>query len=333
MDVNTENTAVVEDSLVKSVHQLQAMADDYLREIDAQPTDSYAYGELRSLISDFCNQTEVYGTENEFHNLAVHLAKSNLEDLACKVLDRGLKMHKNVDLLADYLQYGLRCGYKDKCKEYYGVLKRIPKRIWTWRGFSFSIEYLQYKLDNDAVSEKEIDKIVKEIENIADEYIKRFPYSEDSYLVRARVYQTVKDNPDKELGILNECLENIKVCSRVALRCADIYFERGEYAKALERVQRALADANRTQGSINEGYGYYLAGLCKISMLSKDKSKVEATDIEDIYAEFNSALLDFGWEIDRTYKEIIVKKTRNLRSRYSVEIPYNYEKLIENIED
>lgn len=333
MDVNTENTAVVEDSLVKSVHQLQAMADDYLREIDAQPTDSYAYGELRSLISDFCNQTEVYGTENEFHNLAVHLAKSNLEDLACKVLDRGLKMHKNVDLLADYLQYGLRCGYKDKCKEYYGVLKRIPKRIWTWRGFSFSIEYLQYKLDNDAVSEKEIDKIVKEIENIADEYIKRFPYSEDSYLVRARVYQTVKDNPDKELGILNECLENIKVCSRVALRCADIYFERGEYAKALERVQRALADANRTQGSINEGYGYYLAGLCKISMLSKDKSKVEATDIEDIYAEFNSALLDFGWEIDRTYKEIIVKKTRNLRSRYSVEIPYNYEKLIENIGD
>lgn len=333
MDVNTENAAVVEECLVKSVHQLQAMADDYLREIDAQPTDSYAYGELRSLISDFCNQTEVYGTEDEFHNLAVHLAKSNLEDLACKVLERGLKMHKNVDLLADYLQYGLKCGYKDKCKEYYGVLKRIPKRIWTWRGFSFSIEYLQYKLDNDTVSEKEIDKIVKEIENIADEYIKKIPYSEDSYLVRARVYQTVKDNPDKELDILNECLENIKVCSRVALRCACIYFERGEYAKALERVQRALADANRTQGSINEGYGYYLAGLCKISMLSKEKNKVEASEIEDIYAEFNSALLDFGWEIDRTYKEIIVKKTKNLRSRYSVEIPYNYEKLIENIED
>lgn len=333
MDINTENTVVAEESLVKSVHQLQAMADDYLREIDAQPTDSYAYGELRSLVSDFCNQTEVYGTENEFHNLAVHLAKSNLEDLACRVLERGLKMHKNVDLLADYLQYGLRCGYKDKCKEYYGILKRIPKRIWTWRGFSFSIEYLQYKLDNDAISDKEIDKIVKEIENIADEYIKKIPYSEDSYLVRARVYQTVKDNPDKELDILNECLENIKVCSRVALRCADIYFERGEYAKALERVQRALADANRTQGSINEGYGYYLAGLCKISMLSKEKNKVEPGEIEDIYAEFNSALLDFGWEIDRTYKEIIVKKTKNLRSRYSVEIPYNYEKLIEIIED
>ena len=333
MDVNTENAAVVEESLVKSVHQLQAIADDYLREIDAQPTDSYAYGELRSLISDFCNQTEVYGTEDEFHNLAVHLAKSNLEDLSCKVLERGLKMHKNIDLLADYLQYGLKCGYKDKCKEYYGVLKRIPKIIWTWRGFSFSIEYLQYKLDNDTVSEKEIDKIVKEIENIADEYIKRFPYSEDSYLVRARVYQTVKDNPDKELDILNECLEKIKVCSRVALRCAYIYFERGEYAKALGRVQRALADANRTQGSINEGYGYYLAGLCKISMLSKEKNKVEAIEIEDIYAEFNSALLDFGWEIDRIYKEIIVKKTKNLRSRYSVEIPYNYEKLIENIED
>ena len=126
-----------------------------------------------------------------------------------------------------------------------------------------------------SASEKEIDRLVKEIEAIAEEYIKKIPYSEDSYLVRARVYQTVKDDPDKELEILNECLEKIKVCSRVALRCADIYFERGEYAKALERVQRALADANKTQGSINEGYGYYLAGLCKIAMLPKEKYSIE----------------------------------------------------------
>ena len=333
MDINAEDRIITEENLIKSVHQVQATADDYLREIDAQPTDSYAYGEIRSLISEFCNQAEVYGTENEFHNLAMHLAKSNLEDLACKVLERGLQIHKNVDLLADYLQYGLRCGYKERCTEYYNILKKIPKRIWTWRGFSFSIEYLQYKLDNEAASEKEIDRLVKEIEAIAEEYIKKIPYSEDSYLVRARVYQTVKDDPDKELEILNECLEKIKVCSRVALRCADIYFERGEYAKALERVQRALADANKTQGSINEGYGYYLAGLCKIAMLPKEKAKVENSAIEDIYAEFNSALLDFGWEIERTYKEIIIKKTRNLKSRYNVEIPYNYEKLIENIEE
>mgnify|MGYP000410676393 FL=1 len=68
-------------------------------------------------------------------------------------------------------------------------------------------------------------------------------------------------------------------------------------------------------------------------MLPKEKAKVENSAIEDIYAEFNSALLDFGWEIERTYKEIIIKKTRNLKSRYNVEIPYNYEKLIENIEE
>lgn len=331
--METLNNNMIAFESVKTVHQAQAIAEEYLREINAQPTDTYAYGEIRDLINTFCGQDSICGTEEEFHNLAVNLAKSNLEDLSCIVLERGLKMHKNVDLLADYLQYGLRCGNKEKCTEYYNVLKKIPKRIWTWRGFSFSIEYLQYKLDNETSTDKEIDKLVKEIESIADEYIQKFPYSEDSYLVRSRIYKTVKDNPDKEIEILKECMEKIKVCSRVALRGADILFERGLYDEALVCVQRALNDANRTQGSINEGYGYYLAGLCKISLLPKNKSEVDKKDIESIYEEFNAAFLNFGWEIDRTYKDIMVKKTKSIKTRYDVEIPYIYEKLIENIEE
>lgn len=331
MDTVGENTVSFE--TIKTVHQAQAVAEEYLREISAQPTDSYAYIEIRELIDTFCNQDELCGKEEEFHNFAVNLARSNLEDLSCRVLDRGLKMHKNVDLLSDYLQYGLRCGYKDKCAEYYATLKKIPKRIWTWRGFSFSIEYLQYKLDNEVTTDKEIDKTVKEIEAIADEYVKRFPDSEDSYLVRSRVYRTVKDNPNRETEILQECLDKINVCSRVAIRLAEILFEKGIYDEALAAVQRALNDANRTQGSIDEGYGYYLAGLCKISLLPKEKIKVQKSDVESIYEEFNSALLNFGWEIDKTYKDIIVKKTKIIKTRYDVEIPYLYEKLIEYIEE
>jgi len=333
MDTTVRKEETIENGYIKTVHQARAAAEDYLGEINAQPADSYAYGEIRSLVEEFCSQDDVYGTAAEFHNFSVDLARANLEDLSCMILEKGLKLHKNVDLLSDYLQYGMKCGYKEKCAEYYKVLSKIPKRIWTWRGFSFSIEYLQYKLDNEAASDKEIDRLVKEIEGIADEYVRKFPHNEDSYLVRARVYQTVKDDPDKELKILEDCLGEIKVCSRVALRCADIHFERGDYKEALECVQRALADANRTQGSINEGYGYYLAGLCKISLLSKDRKKTEKAEIEDIYSEFNSALLYFGWEINKTYKDIIVKKTKILKSRYDVEIPYNCEKLIENIED
>ena len=331
MDSSNENMRMFES--IKTVHQAQAMAEEYLREINAQPTDTYAYEVVRSLIHTFCNQEEICGTEDEFHNLAVNLTKSNLEDLACAVLERGIKMHKNVNLLADYLQYGLRCGYKKKCSEYFNLLKKIPKRIWTWRGFSFSIEYLQYKLDNEVTTDKEIDKIVKEIESIADEYLLKIPYSEDSYLVRSRIYRTVKDNPDKELEILKECMEKINVCPRVALRSADILFERGIYDETLQYVQRALNDANRTQGSINEGYGYYLAGLCKMSLLPKEKMQVQKSDVESIYEEFNSALLNFDREIDATYREIIVKKTKSIKAKYNVDIPYLYEKLIENIEE
>ena len=42
MDINAEDRIITEENLIKSVHQVQATADDYLREIDAQPTDSYA---------------------------------------------------------------------------------------------------------------------------------------------------------------------------------------------------------------------------------------------------------------------------------------------------
>lgn len=333
MEGREKNMGMEENIPVKSIHQLKAVAEDYLREIDAQPENPYAYGEIRSLITEFCDEEEVYGTETEFHNLAVRLSRSNLEDLSCKILERGLQMHKNVDLLADYLKYGLVCGYKEQCREYYNVLKKIPKKIWTWRGFAFSIEYLQYKLDNEAPSEKEITHLVKEIEFLADEYVRKEPYSENSYLARARVYQTVKDNPDQELEILKECLAKIKVCPKAALRCADIYSDRGEYENALESVQRALLDANRAQGSINEGYGYYLSGLCKIAVLPKERDQVERSKVEDIYMEFNLAFLDFGWEIDETYKEIMVKKTKNLRSIYRVDIPQDCDKLMENIED
>ena len=42
MDINTEERITTGENLIKSVHQVQAIADDYLREIDAQPADSYA---------------------------------------------------------------------------------------------------------------------------------------------------------------------------------------------------------------------------------------------------------------------------------------------------
>ena len=65
-------------------------------------------------------------------------------------------------MLADYLQNGLNCDRGKLCEEYFDRLMKIPMMRWTWRGFSFGIDYMKSLADNieteeesDAVSELE----------------------------------------------------------------------------------------------------------------------------------------------------------------------------------
>ena len=322
-----------------TIHQAKKIANSYIEEIKASDaTDLYSYNKLNQFVKELVSQEELCGDANDYHNFAVELARENQEQLACLLIERGLKQFpSNVDLLSDYLQYGISIGKEKECNEAYEKLMKIPNNRWTWRGFSFSINYLQHLLDDVSESSEEIEDLKDKIIKIADDYVKYLPYSEEGYRAKARVYSSIKDDPNAEIEILKECLSIVKVCPKTALRSADIYFERGEYENALECVDRAIKDANQTQGSINEGYVYYLSGLCKMSMLGKTGGKETNESVKEkvveIFLDFDSAFLEFGLEIDGTYKRVMIKKAKMLKSRYEVDVPFKCEKLLENMDE
>ena len=319
-----------------TLYQAKKIAAEHLDGIKASDaTDLFSYNKLTSFMEELVSQDEICGDANDFHNFAVELARENQEQLACRLIERGLvQFPNNVDLLADYLQYGISIGKEQECDRIYKILLKIPRNRWTWRGFSFSINYLQHLIDDVSDSEERISELKKKIEEIADDYVKFLPYSEEGYRAKARVYASIKDNPDEEVSIVKQCMEIVKVCPKSALRSADIYFERGDYQEALTCVERAIRDANQTQGSINEGYVYYLEGLCKISLLNEESDiEIKKEKILEIYSAFNSAFLEFGYDVENTYKSVMVKKSKMLKSRFEVDIPFKYEKLLENIDE
>lgn len=289
--------------------------------------------DLYELIQQFAAQPQQPGDANDFHNFSVVLAQRNEYVYACTVLDCGLRLFpKNVDLLADYLQYGTRCNQLDACKKYYKTLLKIPRRRWTWRGFAFLMEYLLFLMDRSD-SAKELDAKEQELVSIATDFRKQFPYTEEPYRSESNVYRML-NLPDQEAAVLRLALENVRIAPKCALRYADILFERGLYSEAAAAVQRAIHDANQTQASVNEGYVYYLNALCKIALAQQAETDLHLDEeaVRSIYSDFNIALAKFQ-KTQSSYTEVIRTKTNTLVNKTGIAVDPSYELLYECVSE
>lgn len=243
---------------------------------------------LYDLITEILSQEKVIGSVDDFHNLVVDFSRRDDYETACNILDKGLELFPNsVDLLADYLQNGVNCNRVELCSRYFARLFKIPMMRWTWRGFSFSIDYMKNLADNED-TEEELLAWKGKMLDLADSYYKYFPYSEDPFLVKADIYQYFNDR-QKEIEILERALVKIKSCPKCSLRLADIFFEKGEFKKALEYLERCKYGSVQTQERINQGYMYYLSGLCKAAEMHQSLSYNNEDLIRDIYQDFSIA--------------------------------------------
>lgn len=279
----------------------------------------YAYEEneeaLYELVQEILSQEKVVGSVDDFHNFAVSFSRKDDYETACNILDKGLEQFpKAVDLLADYLQNGVNCNRFKQCEECFNKLLKIPMMRWTWRGFSFSIDYMQIMADNIEDDNELIEWKNKMLE-MAENYHKFYTYSEDVFLAKADIFQYFNDR-EKEIEILNTALEQIKNCPKCALRLADIFFEKGEYDKALEYIERCKYSSIQTQEKINQGYMYYLSGLCKVAQMHQLASYENEKLVEDIYCDFSIAeklKMNFS-----SYKKVMDRQIHILESKSGI---------------
>lgn len=285
---------------------------------------AYMRSELRALLEAYFRQEEHIGTADDFHNLAVELGRLEEYALACGVLRCGFTLFpKNVDLLADFLQFGVNCREQAECRRVHKLLMKIPHRRWTWRGFSFMVDYLRQQIDSSD-SDKEIAALEAECLRLCGEYRQYFPSAEGSYRAQAGVYAQL-NMPEEEIAVLKEALDKLSVVPGCALRYADIMFERGEYAGALHAVNRAMGSL-KAQSVLNAGYLYYLRALCTIGV-GRESGELSAQTAEEVYADFNIALKHFGGARN-SFTEVICTQVWALMERTGTLVePQRYEQL------
>ena len=304
------------------VKKIGMIAGGFLEDISLMDDedDTEARDALNRLIDDMCSYNDCSGDADDFHNFAVELARADEYRLSCMVLDCGLKRFpKNVDLLADYLHYGINCGLEKETQKAYLALKKIPMKKYTWRGFAFMVDYLQYLIDMTD-SDENISKYESEIFKIIEEFKKAKPYSEEPYRAEADVYESLNMG-DKAVEVLETALESIEVCPKCALKYADIMLETGDYKKALLATEKGKKYSNQPQASVSEGYIYFLSGLCVIALVSKEDRPFTEEEVEGIYSDFNLSLKEF--KSNRSYVSVIKTKTNILVGKTNIAVDEN----------
>ena len=310
-------------------HAVKIVAEIFDQYTNAREDLEAQTAELTSFIQKLLAQPVVPGDADDWHNLAVDVARKDYFDLACDILEAGLaEFSSNTDLLGDYLQYGTSCRRIEQCRTYYARIKALPKVKYTWRSFHFSANWLTY-LWEQCEDEEELKLLTNELQELATQYRRYFPNSEESYLCEANIYRLIKDSK-KELKILQQPISRGLPMPKCALRLADAFFEAGEYSKSLEMVQRSLNDANQVQQAVNESYLYYLSGLARLSLIRKNGQLSNAEQIGEIYKDFEYSL---RLNVRPSLRDSICAKTSLLRHQSEVQIPSQCSKLYELLDD
>lgn len=324
-----ENAAVITKSnlplpqAIKIAAEIFAQYDDGREDLEAQTQD------ITSFIRGLLSQDIIPGDADDWHNLAVDIARRDYFDLACDVLDGGLRFFpNNTDLLGDYLQYGTSCHRIQQCQMCYARLSNMPKVKYTWRSFHFSANWLTY-LWEQSLDQEELDRLLADLLNLAAQYRRYFPNSEESFLCEANIYKLIKDTK-KEVKSLTVPINKAIPAPKCALRLADHFFESGDYGNALEMVQRSLKDSNQVQQVVNEAYLHYLSGLSKISLLQAPGEMCDPKDVVDIYMDFESSL---RLDIRSNLRDGMCQKVGMLRHQYGVAIPPHCSRLFEIMDD
>ena len=308
---------------IKIVAEIFFQYDDGREDLEAQTQ------EITYFIHSLLAQKVIPGDADDWHNLAVDVARKDYFDLACDILDAGLRVFpNNTDLLGDYLQYGTSCHRISQCEMYYERLSRMPKVKYSWRSFHFSVNWLTY-LWEQSNEQEDLDRITAELLALVAQYRRYFPNSEESYLCEASIHKLTKDTK-KEIKSLSMPTTRSIPAPKCALRLADHYFESGDYHKSLEMVQRSLKDSNQVQQAVNEAYLYYLSGLSRLSLIQNTHEPRDVQSIEDIYRDFESSL---RLGIRPSLRDSMCKKAGLLLHQYDVKVPAQCNKLFELLDD
>lgn len=313
----------IDEEKMFNIASISATVEHLLLEEDYE--ENYIYSvqkkmrDIVRIIED--NSIQYEGTADHFHNLAVDYARMDMYDSACRILGRGIQdMPTSVDLLADFIKYGISCGRHIECKEYYERLQGIPLNQWNWRAYSFSIDYL---LDcrSRITSTADLVGIKREALTISNRFIKNIK-TEQAFFDKSSIYRAFNESK-KEREVLTLALNSLRTTPKCSLRLADIEFDDGNFEIAVTYLKRCC-NSFRPQPDISRSYTFLLSALGKASLLFEKKGdsydfSSDKDVINDIYTDFHTAIENGLSGIYKKSADAIIK---TIAAQSKIEYPH-----------
>lgn len=236
------------------------------KEPDDQPT--YI---VESMKADNNNRKLITGTSAEYHNLASEFARNDLYQYATDVAQIGTeKYRRNVDLLADIVKFGSQCQRWDACKKAYDRLQTIDKKMWTWRTYTFVIDYLQDKMEtpsDEAAMQKQAEAARKEIEDLIESY--KALKDERAWVAEAELKIRFGER-DAAITVLKDGAEKVVVAPQCCIKLSDMLLEDGAYEEVVKYASMGLRGTAQDQPSASNGYLLYASALAKDALIHKE---------------------------------------------------------------
>lgn len=324
---NETLTAIIQRTSKAKLRDVIGVVEELYRqtEMDGDAIDSYY--KLYDLFDLVLQQPLLEGTESDFHNLTVTCARQDDYDTACRFLEKGLIQYPHsVDLLSDYLSYGMNCGRSDQCQTIYARLLE-QRNAWNWRAYHFSISYLM----------KVATICPKDILELIEEFQAKIPTREESYLDEADLLDIFSGHVESSrtfLSVLEHATSDVCPIQRTPkcdLRLADYYYDVGkDLMKAGQLLERCKRNSIEPQLSVNRNYVYLLSALCKMSQyydtIGSGKSRKVGSQendkedlVLDVYEDYHIAALNCSDSRVKGCKKLIETFVRETG------VPYPYD--------
>ena len=260
-----------------------------------------------------------------YHNFIMDLFRVGDYDLALLVCDFALKNAPyNRDILGDAIKACGDSSQFEKGDEYLERAMKIPRNLWSYRLFLYSIDFIKTKLNAYPMD----DKLYKQALSLADDYIKCFPFDEHGYNQKGELYILMNQRTEA-IKVLKKFIFETKpdandsasqlVTAQCCVTLLNILDDSNDYEQIIQICERGLLNTTQEQPSASIGFFMYRKALALDAKAHAENFTIPKTIINAL--KFYQAAYDLNQ--DREYG-------RTIECRYAVIRAYmkDFEPLI-----
>ena len=201
------------------------------------------------------------------HNFVMDLFRVGDYVLALDICDYALQFAPhNRDILGDAIKACGDSSQFDKGDEYLRTALEIPLDRWSYRLFLYSIDFLKTKLDADPGN----DDLFKQTYDLAEEYIRVFPYDEHGYNQQAEILIAV-NRREEAIDELKRAIYEIKpnvndktsslICAQCCVTLLNLLDDSSDYEEIIKIADIGMKHTTQEQPSASIGFFMYRKAL------------------------------------------------------------------------